>query len=139
LTRHILPNISPSFPSGPEALWAGGQRGEFLLFIKGGKEGFGLRCLYNYGLINNRIKGPRSKFCLTLCPQPIWSIGHQRIKKLNTGDRLMKKVLISYFSRTGKTQQMAEYIAEGIRISGHEAELRKISDIKSGPFWVWSG
>ena len=43
----------------------------------------------------------------------------------------MKKVLISYFSRTGKTQQMAEYIAEGIRISGHEAELRKISDIKS--------
>jgi flavodoxin len=42
----------------------------------------------------------------------------------------MKKVLISYFSRTGKTQQMAEYIAEGIRISGHEAELRKISDIK---------
>ena len=80
MTRHILPNISPSFPSGPEALWAGGQRGEFLPFIKGGKEGFGLRCLYNYGLINNRIKGPRSKFCLTLCPQPIWSIGHQRIK-----------------------------------------------------------
>jgi len=26
---------------------------------------------------------------------------------------------------------MAEYIAEGIRISGHEAELKKISDIKS--------
>ena len=43
----------------------------------------------------------------------------------------MKKVLISYFSRTGKTQQMAEYIAEGIRISGHDAELKKISDIKS--------
>ncbi len=43
----------------------------------------------------------------------------------------MKKVLVSYFSRTGKTQQMAEYIAEGIRISGHEAELKKISDIKN--------
>ncbi len=43
----------------------------------------------------------------------------------------MKKVLISYFSRTGKTQQMAEYIAEGVRISGHNVELKKISDIKS--------
>jgi flavodoxin len=43
----------------------------------------------------------------------------------------MKKVLICYFSRTGKTQQMAEYIAEGIRISGHEAELKKISDVKN--------
>jgi flavodoxin len=43
----------------------------------------------------------------------------------------MKKVLVCYFSRTGKTQQMAEYIAEGIRISGQEVELRKISDIKN--------
>jgi flavodoxin len=43
----------------------------------------------------------------------------------------MKRVLICYFSRTGKTQQMAEYIAEGVRISGHEAELKKISDIKN--------
>jgi flavodoxin len=43
----------------------------------------------------------------------------------------MRKVLICYFSRTGKTQQMAEYIAEGIRISGHEVELKKISDIKN--------
>jgi flavorubredoxin len=43
----------------------------------------------------------------------------------------MKKVLICYFSRTGKTQQMAEYIAEGIRITGNEADLKKISDIKN--------
>ncbi len=43
----------------------------------------------------------------------------------------MKKVLVAYFSRTGKTQQMAEYIAEGVRISGHDAELKKISEIKS--------
>jgi flavodoxin len=42
----------------------------------------------------------------------------------------MKKVLVAYFSRTGKTQQMAEFIAEGVRISGHEAEIKKISDIK---------
>ncbi len=43
----------------------------------------------------------------------------------------MKKVLIAYYSRTGKTQAMAEYIAEGVRISGNDAELKKISEIKS--------
>jgi len=43
----------------------------------------------------------------------------------------MKRVLVAYFSRTGKTQQMAEYIAEGIRISGHNADLKKVSEIKS--------
>lgn len=43
----------------------------------------------------------------------------------------MKKVLVAYFSRTGKTEQMAQYIAEGIRIRGHEAELRKIPEIKN--------
>ena len=42
----------------------------------------------------------------------------------------MKKVLIAYDSRTGNTERMAEYIAEGIRISGNEAELKKISDVK---------
>lgn len=43
----------------------------------------------------------------------------------------MHKVLIAYTSRTGKTEKMAEYIAEGIRFSGHEAVVKKISDIKS--------
>ena len=43
----------------------------------------------------------------------------------------MKKVLIAYYSRTGNTKQMAEYIAEGVRIAGHEAELSDISAIKS--------
>jgi flavorubredoxin len=43
----------------------------------------------------------------------------------------MKKVLIPYFSRTGKTQQMADYIAEGVRITGNEAEVKKISEIKN--------
>jgi flavodoxin len=42
----------------------------------------------------------------------------------------MKKVLIVYDSRTGKTKQMAEYVAEGIRISGHDAELKKVAEIK---------
>ena len=43
----------------------------------------------------------------------------------------MKKVLIAYDSRTGKTEKMAEAIAEGIRMAGYEADLRKITQIKS--------
>jgi flavodoxin len=43
----------------------------------------------------------------------------------------MKKVLIAYDSRTGNTKKMAEFIAEGVRISGHEAELEKITAIKN--------
>jgi len=43
----------------------------------------------------------------------------------------MKKVLIVYYSRTGKTGQMAEYIAEGVRFSGNEVEQKKISEIKN--------
>jgi flavodoxin len=43
----------------------------------------------------------------------------------------MKKVLIVYYSRTGKTGQMAEYIAEGMRFSGNMVELKKISEIKN--------
>ena len=43
----------------------------------------------------------------------------------------MKKVLIAYDSRTGKTEKMADSIAEGIRMAGHEAEIKKITQIKS--------
>jgi len=42
----------------------------------------------------------------------------------------MKKVLIAYFSSTGKTEKMAEYIAEGVRFSGQEAVAKKMEDIK---------
>jgi flavodoxin len=43
----------------------------------------------------------------------------------------MKKVLVAYYSRTGKTEKMAEDIAEGVRFSGCAAEMKGISDIKS--------
>ncbi|MBW1958535.1 MAG: flavodoxin domain-containing protein [Deltaproteobacteria bacterium] len=43
----------------------------------------------------------------------------------------MKKVIVGYYSRTGNTAKMAEYIAEGIRITGNSADLKKISEIKS--------
>ncbi len=43
----------------------------------------------------------------------------------------MKKVLIAYYSRTGLTEKMAEYIAEGVRFSGNDAQIAKIADIKN--------
>ena len=43
----------------------------------------------------------------------------------------MKKVLVAYYSRTGLTEKMAEYIAEGVRFSGNDAEIKKISEIKN--------
>jgi flavodoxin len=39
----------------------------------------------------------------------------------------MQRILIAYYSRTGKTQSMAEYIGEGVRIGGAEADVRKIA------------
>ncbi|WP_448382185.1 flavodoxin domain-containing protein [Desulfosoma sp.] len=41
------------------------------------------------------------------------------------------KVLIAYVSRTGHTEKMANYIAEGVRFAGHEPVLKKIADIKN--------
>ena len=43
----------------------------------------------------------------------------------------MKKILVAYVSRTGNTQKMAEFIAEGIRFSGNDPILKKVSEIKS--------
>ena len=43
----------------------------------------------------------------------------------------MKKVLVAYVSRTGKTEAMANYIAEGLRISGQEADVKKIASIEN--------
>jgi len=42
----------------------------------------------------------------------------------------MKRVLIAYFSSGGNTEQMAGYIAEGVRFGGNQAVIRKISEIK---------
>ncbi len=44
----------------------------------------------------------------------------------------MKKVLVAYYGLTGKTKAMAEYIAEGIPIGGHDVEVWKISKIGAG-------
>jgi flavodoxin I len=43
----------------------------------------------------------------------------------------MKKVLIAYVSRTGKTEAMANYIAEGLRFGGQEVDVKKIASIEN--------
>lgn len=42
----------------------------------------------------------------------------------------MKKVLVAYVSRTGNTEKMANYIAEGIRMTGNDASVAKISTLQ---------
>ncbi|WP_319523363.1 flavodoxin domain-containing protein [uncultured Desulfosarcina sp.] len=42
----------------------------------------------------------------------------------------MAKALIVYATRTGETEKIANLIAEGIRFSGHEAEIKKVTDVK---------
>jgi flavodoxin len=42
----------------------------------------------------------------------------------------MKKVLVAYFSTSGKTESMAEFIAEGVRFNGLNAIVKKMSEIK---------
>jgi flavodoxin len=43
----------------------------------------------------------------------------------------MKKVLVIYFTTGGITEKMAEYIAEGIRISGGKATVKSVADIRA--------
>ena len=43
----------------------------------------------------------------------------------------MKKVLIVYSSRTGKTETMAHYLAEGLRFAACDVEVKKIADIEN--------
>jgi flavorubredoxin len=43
----------------------------------------------------------------------------------------MGKILIVYASRSNETKGIAELIAEGVRIQGHEAQIKKTSEIKN--------
>ena len=43
----------------------------------------------------------------------------------------MNKILVAYVSRTGNTKKMAEFISEGIRFSGQDPILKKVSEIKN--------
>lgn len=42
----------------------------------------------------------------------------------------MNKILIAYVSRAGTTQKMAEYMAEGFRMAGHDVTAVKTTQLK---------
>jgi flavodoxin len=44
---------------------------------------------------------------------------------------MMSKILIAYDSRAGHTEKMANLVAEGVRIAGGEAVVKKISELKN--------
>ena len=43
----------------------------------------------------------------------------------------MAKALVIYATRSGETEKIADLIAEGLRMSGVETEVFKVSDVKS--------
>ncbi|MCK5100801.1 MAG: nitric oxide synthase [Desulfobacteraceae bacterium] len=43
----------------------------------------------------------------------------------------MGKLLIVFATRSDETKKIGELIAEGVRISGHEVELKKVNEIKN--------
>jgi flavorubredoxin len=43
----------------------------------------------------------------------------------------MGKVLIVFATRTGETQNIADLIAEGVRMAGHQAEVVNVKNVKS--------
>ncbi len=40
------------------------------------------------------------------------------------------KILIAYYSTAGRTEKIAEYIAEGVRFSGHQSVVKKMGELK---------
>ena len=42
----------------------------------------------------------------------------------------MGKVLVVYASRSGETEKIANLIAEGVRLTGNEAGVKNVNDIK---------
>jgi len=46
----------------------------------------------------------------------------------------MSKVLVIYYSRTGNTKKMAEFIVEGIEKEGLEAVIKDVKDVNADEF-----
>ena len=43
---------------------------------------------------------------------------------------MIKKVLVAYFSLTGNAEKMAQFVSEGVRFTGNQAVMKKISELK---------
>jgi len=51
----------------------------------------------------------------------------------------MGKIGIVYFSRTGNTKKMAEFVSQGVKMEGLEAELKKVEETTLEDLLSWDG
>jgi len=51
----------------------------------------------------------------------------------------MAKILITYFSGSGNTKRMAEYVSEGIKKEGVESALKDIKELKADELLKYDG
>ena len=58
-------------------------------------------------------------------------VGNVINRAQHPGGMKMKKVLIAYSSRTKKTEAMANYIAEGLRMTACQADVKSIAELEN--------
>ena len=51
----------------------------------------------------------------------------------------MPKIGVSYYSRSGNTQKMAEFVSQGVKEEGVEVELKRIEDTTLEDLLGWDG
>ena len=51
----------------------------------------------------------------------------------------MGKIGIVYYSRTGNTEKMAEFVYQGVKMEGVEAELKKVEETTLEDLLLWDG
>jgi len=51
----------------------------------------------------------------------------------------MSKIGVSYYSRSGNTQKMAEFVSQGVKEEGVEVELKRIEDTTLEDLLAWDG
>jgi len=51
----------------------------------------------------------------------------------------MKKVLVTYYSRTGNTEKMAKIIAQGLADKGIDVDLKKVEEVKIDTLTEYDG
>lgn len=51
----------------------------------------------------------------------------------------MSKIGVSYYSRSGNTQKMAEFVFQGVKEEGVEVELKRIEDTTLEDLLAWDG
>ncbi len=51
----------------------------------------------------------------------------------------MARILVTYYSRTGNTEEMAKHVAEGVEAAGVECEVKPVTDVEPGSLIGYDG